>query len=95
MFVPVANLLCHFFPVSGFVVEGIKAPTKGKRGWDRIFSPLEVGKAWFYAELGKLAPVQAKQGFETKAQTVTMEGAAPPEPLKRMGLLRASFYDYY
>ncbi len=62
-----ANLLCHLFPVSGFVVEDIKAPTKGKRGWDRIFSPLEVGKAWFYAELGKLAPVQTKQGFETKA----------------------------
>jgi len=48
------------------MVEDIKAATKGKRRWDQRFSPLEVGKHWFYQELGKLAPVQTRQGWETK-----------------------------
>ena len=52
--------------MSVFVVEDIKAATRGKKRWDRPFSPLEVGKAWFYGELSKLAPVQTKQGYETK-----------------------------
>jgi hypothetical protein len=58
--------LCQLFPVSVFVVEDIKAMTRGKKRWDQSFSPLEVGKHWFYAELSKLAPVQIKQGYETK-----------------------------
>jgi hypothetical protein len=63
-----ATLLCQLFPVSVFVVEDIKASTRpNKRRWNRSFSPLEVGKAWFYAELSKLAPVQTRQGYETKA----------------------------
>jgi hypothetical protein len=53
--------------VNVFVVEDIKARTTGKRRWDRSFSPLEVGKQWFYCELGKLARVQTKQGYETQA----------------------------
>src|SRR5712692_4587962 len=61
-----AFFLCDLFPVSVFVVEDIKATTKGKKRWDQSFSPLEVGKQWFYEELGKLAPVQTKQGYETK-----------------------------
>src|SRR6266487_1382593 len=64
----VVRFLCHIFPVSVFVVEDIKASTKrGKRRWNRSFSPLEVGKHWFYAELRKLAPLQIMQGYETKA----------------------------
>jgi hypothetical protein len=49
-------------------VKDVKAVTKGKRRWDQSFSPLEVGKQWFYAELAKLAPVLTKQGWETKQQ---------------------------
>jgi hypothetical protein len=52
-----ARFLCQLFPVSVFVVEDIKARTQGKRRWDQSFSPLEVGKQWFYVELGKLAEV--------------------------------------
>jgi hypothetical protein len=52
--------------VSVFVVEDIKAPTRGKKRWDQFFSPLEAGKAWFYGELSKLAPVQTKQGYQTR-----------------------------
>jgi hypothetical protein len=58
--------LAKLYPVSLFIVEDIKARTKGQRRWDRSFSPLEVGKAWFYAELGKLAHVMTLQGWETK-----------------------------
>src|SRR5215469_10387631 len=62
-----ARLLCRLFPVSVFVVEDIKAATRGRKRWDQQFSPLEVGKHWFYAELGKLAPVVTRQGYETRA----------------------------
>ncbi len=61
-----ATFLCQLFPVRVFVVEDIKARTTGKKRWDQSFSLLEVGKAWFYEELGKLAAVQTKQGYETK-----------------------------
>ena len=63
-----ASFLCQVFPVSVFVVEDIKAQTRqGKRRWNRSFSPLQVGKQWFYEQLGKLASVQTKQGYETQA----------------------------
>jgi len=63
-----AIFLCHIFPVSVFVVEDLKAQTlQGKKRWNSSFSPLQVGKQWFYEEIGKLAPVQTKQGYETQA----------------------------
>lgn len=62
----IANWLAKLYPISMFVVEDIKARTKGQRRWDTSFSPLEVGKAWFYDELGKVAEVSTKQGWETK-----------------------------
>lgn len=58
--------LAQMFPITTFVVEDIKAVTKGKRRWDVIFSPLEVGKQWAYAELSKISPVETRQGWETK-----------------------------
>src|SRR5258708_4566625 len=62
-----ARFLCQLFPVSVFVVEDVAAVTKkGKRRWNTSFSPLEVGKHWFYEEISKLAPLQIMQGYETK-----------------------------
>lgn len=58
--------LFHLYPITQFVVEEIRAKTTGKRRWDMSFSPLEVGKAWFDGELNKIAPVQTRQGWETK-----------------------------
>jgi len=58
--------LCKLYPITDFVVEDIKARTKGQRRWDTSFSPLEVGKRWFYEELGKLGHVETRQGYETK-----------------------------
>jgi hypothetical protein len=47
----------------------VAATTKpGKRRWNTSFSPLEVGKQWFYAELGRLAQVLTRQGYDTKAK---------------------------
>jgi len=63
-----ARFLCQVFPVSVFVVEDIAAPTrKGQRRWNGSFSPLEVGKHWFYEEIRKLAPLKRMQGYDTKA----------------------------
>lgn len=63
----ICQWLKKLYPITHFVVEDIKAWTKrGKRKWNRSFSPLEVGKQWFYQELSKLGQVVTKQGFETK-----------------------------
>jgi RRXRR protein len=64
-----ATFLCQLYPVSAFVVEDIKAMTRPGTGgrWNSTFSPLQVGKIWFYNALQKLAPVTIKQGWETKA----------------------------
>jgi len=57
--------LGKMFPVTGYVVEDIKARTKGRRRWDASFSPLEIGKHWFYGELGKMGEVKTLRGYET------------------------------
>lgn len=62
----VCNWLTKMFPVEVFVVEDIKAVTKGQHRWDVSFSPLQVGKEWFYKELVRLAAVETKSGGETK-----------------------------
>jgi hypothetical protein len=58
-----ARWLAGIYPVSQFVVEDIKVKTKqGKharaRHWNVNFSPLEVGKNWFYDELRKITSVK-------------------------------------
>ena len=64
----ICNWLARMYPITVFAVEDIKAKTKkGQRRWNQSFSPLEVGKNWFYAELKKTAPVRTYQGYETKA----------------------------
>lgn len=61
-----SHWLASLYPVSVFVVEDIKAKTKGQQKWDASFSPLEVGKHWFYGELARVSPVQTKSGWDTK-----------------------------
>lgn len=62
----IARWLARLYPVSAFVVEDVSAKTKGQRRWDSMFSPLEVGKTWFYEELRQLSRVELKSGWETK-----------------------------
>lgn len=60
--------LARSYPITAFVVEDIAAITKpGKRRWNTNFSPLEVGKHWFCQQLGQLAEVRTRPGYETKA----------------------------
>jgi hypothetical protein len=61
-----AKWLVRLFPIQTFVVENIKAKTQGKRRWEASFSPLEVGKRWFYQQLSRLGEVITKSGWETK-----------------------------
>jgi len=59
--------LTKIFPISTCVIEDIKAVTKpDKKNWNVSFSPLEVGKKWFYSELESMGlNVVLKQGFDT------------------------------
>ena len=64
--VRIALWLTKMFPVSAFVVEDIKARTwKNGHKWNASFSPLEVGKHWFYSELKKIAHLETKSGYDT------------------------------
>lgn len=60
--------LSSMYPVTDVGVEDIKAVTKrGKRKWNRSFSPLEVGKSWFYEEIRRSgARLHLYTGYETK-----------------------------
>ncbi len=65
--------LARYYPVTDFVVEDVAAVTKkDQRRWNKSFSPLEVGKAWFYDELGKIASIHLYQGYQTKAARDTL-----------------------
>ncbi|GAA6618333.1 RRXRR domain-containing protein [Scytonema sp. NUACC26] len=62
----ICKWLTSMFPVSTFVVEDIKAKTwKKAHKWNSMFSPLEVGKKWFYSELERLANLEIRTGNET------------------------------
>ena len=60
----IAGSLSKIYPITVFVVEDIKARTWGGK-WGKIFSPLQVGKDWFYSQLEKIAPVELVQGHKT------------------------------
>jgi hypothetical protein len=62
----ICRWLCKLFPVACFVVEDIAAHTRGGPRWNRTFTPLQVGKAWFYDQLKQLAQVETQSGWETK-----------------------------
>lgn len=58
--------LVSIFPVTTFVVEDIKAKTwKNARKWNVMFSPLEVGKQWFYFKLQQIARLKTRTGNDT------------------------------
>jgi hypothetical protein len=51
----ILNWLKKMYPIACVVVEDIKAiAKKGKRRWNASFSPLEVGKQWFYNQVREL-----------------------------------------
>ena len=62
------KFLCSIFPIKIVNIEDIKAKTKeGKSKWNTSFSPLEVGKNWFYGEVETFGLKLLKtEGFTTK-----------------------------
>jgi hypothetical protein len=65
----IIKLLMKLYPITDFIVEDISAITKkGCKKWNKSFSPLEVGKEWFYGELRKLGKLEVRQGYETKEE---------------------------
>jgi hypothetical protein len=64
----IVNILRKIYPISDYVVEDIKAVTKeGKRKWNSYFSPLEIGKNYFYDEIREIGKLTLLQGYETAA----------------------------
>jgi hypothetical protein len=65
----VFSVLSAIFPITDIGVEDIAAKTRrGKRKFNRSFSPLEVGKQWFYDALRRMGvTLHLRAGFETKA----------------------------
>ena len=63
----ILDWLSKMFRVTHVCVEDIQARTlKNAKRWNTSFSPLEVGKQWFYAEVRKRWGLYTLQGWETK-----------------------------
>jgi hypothetical protein len=58
--------LTKLYPIKDIIVEDVKAKTIGKKKWDKIFSPLEMGKNWFYKKCRDFGNLHLIQGYETK-----------------------------
>lgn len=63
----IVEQLANIFPITDFVVEDIKATSGTDRQQNKSFSPLEIGKNWFYNKLTFVGNVHLKQGWETAA----------------------------
>ena len=63
----ILDWLSNMYPVTHVCVEDIRARTiKRAKKWNSSFSPLEVGKSWFYSEIQKRWALFTLQGWETK-----------------------------
>ena len=63
----ILNWLSRLYPITHVCVEDIKARTiEGAKKWNTSFSPLEVGKQWFYTEIQRRWNLLTLQGCETK-----------------------------
>ena len=63
----ILHWLSKLYPVTHVCVEDIKALTiEGAKKWNTSFSPLEVGKQWFYTEIRKQWQLLTLQGWQTK-----------------------------
>jgi uncharacterized protein (UPF0335 family) len=63
----ILNWLKKMYPITCVVAEDIKAWTyKNAKKWNKNFSPLEVGKQWFYNQIKQQFKLETKQGYETK-----------------------------
>ena len=59
--------LSKLYPITHVCVEDIKARTIAHaKQWNQSFSPLEVGKQWFYTEIRKRWQLWTLHGWQTK-----------------------------
>ena len=64
----ILDWVSKLYPITHVCVEDIKARTiERAKKWNQSFSPLEVGKQWFYTEVKKRWSLLTLQGWETKA----------------------------
>ena len=63
----ILDWLSKLYPITLICVEDIKAVSKAyQKKWNESFSPLEVGKNYFYSEIQKRWKLLTLQGWETK-----------------------------
>ncbi len=63
----ILHWLSKLYPITSVCVEDIKARTiQRAKKWNQSFSPLEVGKQWFYSEVWKRWELFTVEGWETK-----------------------------
>ena len=63
----ILDWLSKLYPITQVCVEDIRARTiTHAKKWNQLFSPLEVGKQWFYSEIRKRWQLLTLQGWETK-----------------------------
>ena len=63
----ILDWLSKLFPVTHVCVEDIRSKTIAHaKKWNTSFSPLEIGKQWFYAEIEKRWQLLTLQGWQTK-----------------------------
>ena len=63
----ILDWLSKLYPVRHVCVEDIQArPIERAKKWNTSFSPLEVGKQWFYAEIRKRWELRTLQGWQTQ-----------------------------
>ena len=63
----ILDWLSKIYPITHICVEDIKARSiEHAKKWNQSFSPLEVGKQWFYTEIEKRWNLLTLQGWETK-----------------------------
>jgi len=62
----IIRLISKMYQIKEVVVEDIKAKSiEGKRRYNVNFSPLEVGKNWFYDQVKLTYPLKTYQGYDT------------------------------
>ena len=63
----ILDWLSKLYPITLICVEDIKVVSKEyQKKWNQSFSPLEVGKNYFYSEIQKRWKLLTLQGWETK-----------------------------
>ena len=63
----ILDWLSKLYPITHVCVEDIKARSiEHAKKWNQSFSPLEVGKQWFYTEIEKRWKLLTLQGYDTK-----------------------------